>query len=132
MNVNPIDNIIKETREKYEFLTFLITKDTEEWRCGVVQNSNTRFITFYDIAKIRDEKLQKQFIELADKWWWESGQSLPIDCFIGPGFDVFQEALITIPKKTLSCDPIGPIYSITDQYLKRVKKRRVDLVNRRK
>lgn len=123
---------IEETREKHEFLTFLVLKDELGWKCGVVQNSNNRFITFYDIAKIRDEKTLARFMQLADKWWWESGMSLPIDAFIGHEFDEFRDILTTLPKKTLGEDAIGPVYSITEHYLKRVKKRRIELVNRRK
>lgn len=126
-----LEQRIKETRERHEFLTFLILSDGTEWRCGVVQNSNNRFITFYDLAKIREEKSQNRFMTHADRWWWESGLALPIDAFIGKSFDEFQHALCTIPRKMLSQDPIGPTYSITEHYLKRVKKRRVELVNRK-
>ena len=123
---------ILETREQHEFLTFLIMKEDEDWKCGVVQNSNNRFITYYDMARINDEALLEKFMSFADKWWWESGQHIPIDCYIGPEFDIFRNILCTIPKKILAVDPIGPCYSLTDNYLKRVKKRRIDLVNRRK
>jgi len=122
---------IAETRSKHEFLTFLILKDPGGWKCGVVQNVNNRFITIYDLAKINSKKQQSEFLAYADRWWWESGMSLPIDCYIGRNFDVFQYALSTLPKKTLAEDPIGPTYSITEHYLKRVKKRRIDLIDRR-
>lgn len=122
---------IDETRARHEFLTFLILQENDEWKCGIVQNSSNRFITFYDLARIRDEKAQARFFVHADRWWWESGMALPIDAFIGRPFDEFQDALTTISRKTLQVEPIGPAYSITDHYLKRVKKRRIDLVNRR-
>lgn len=130
--IDDLEQKIEETRAKHEFLTFLILKDDAGWKCGVVQNVNNRFITFYDISKIRDEKALSRFMALADRWWWESSMALPIDAFIGPEFDEFRDALSTLPKKTLSKDPIGPVYSITEHYLKRVKKRRIELVNRRK
>ena len=124
---------IKETRKKYEFLTFLILKEEQPgWRCGVVQNVNNRFITFYDMARIRNPKSQERFLAYADKWWWESGMALPIDAYIGEAFDEFQYSLSSIPRKTLTEDPIGPVYSLANQYLKRIKKRRIDLVNRKR
>lgn len=122
---------ITAIRDQHEFLTFLVIKDSDDWKCGVVQNSNNRFITYYDIAKIREPSAQKQFLKFADRWWWESGNTIPIDCYIGRPFDVFQDSLSTIPRKTLEIDPIGPVYSITEHYLKRVKKRKIDLVSRR-
>ena len=121
---------IEETRAQHEFLTFMIMKDSDDWKCGVVQNSNNRFITFYDLAKIRDDRDRQKFMEYGERWWWESGQLIPIDYFIGREFDVFQEALSTIPRKVLSGDPIGPVYSMTENFSKRVKRRRIDLVNR--
>jgi hypothetical protein len=124
-------DLIEKTRAQHEFLTFMIMKDTNEWRCGVVQNGNTRFITFYDLAKIDDPKDKLLFLAFADRWWWESGMTLPIDCYIGKDFDKFRDTLSVLPRKSLNPEPIGPIYSITDHYLKRVKKRRVDLVPRK-
>lgn len=122
---------IAETRAKHEFLTFMLMKNSAEWRCGVVQNGSTRFISFYDLAKI-DDALKEEFMMHADRWWWESGMSLPIDCYIGKDFDKFQDSLSVVPRKALEAEPMGPIYSITDFYLKRIKKRRVDLVNRKR
>lgn len=125
-------NQILEIRTKHEFLTFLILKDDDAgWRCGVIQNSNTRFINFFDVAKIRDEKSRKRFLSYADRWWWQSGMSLPIDAYIGVPFDEFLPTLVSLPRKTLMIDPIGPSYNLSEQYLRRVKKRRIDLVNRR-
>jgi hypothetical protein len=122
---------MSDIRVKHEYLTFLVIKDVAEWKCGVVQNSNNRFITFYDLSKIREETDRKSFLRYADKWWWESGNTIPIDCFIGRPFDIFQESLTTIARKTLSLPPVGPVYSITEHYLKRVKKRKIDLISRK-
>ena len=127
---------IEETREKHEFLTFLIIKDHKggppTWRCGVVQHCNNRFITFYDFGKVRNERDRQTFLEYSDRWWWESGMALPVDYYTGKDFDIFQDALTTIPRKTLEIDPIGPTYSLADHYLKRVKKRKIDLVTRKR
>lgn len=130
--IDDLTQRIEETRAQHEFLTFLILTDEVDWKCGVVQNSTNRFITFYDLAKIRDKKAMTRFMKLAEKWWWESGMSLPIDAFIGREFDEFKEILSTLPKKSLGSEPIGPAYSITEHYLKRVKKRRIELVSRKK
>lgn len=122
---------IEETRQKHEFITFLILDDPNDWRCGVVQNSNNRFISFYDLSKITAEESRERFLKMADNWWWQSGQKIPIDLYVGKAFDEFQHALTTLPRKSLCEDPIGPTYSITEHYLKRVKKKRVELITRR-
>lgn len=121
---------IEVTRENHPFITFLIVGD--EWKCGVVQNSNNRFITMYDLAKVPGENALADFLKLADRWWWESNMGLPINAFIGPEFDAYRDMLITLPKKTMTEDPIGPVYSLKENYLKRIKKTRIELVKRRK
>jgi len=128
MTVLP-DNIA-QLREKHEFLTFILLDDDTEWKCGIVQNINKKFLTFYDMDKIQTKSLLTKFISYADKWWWESGLLLPIDCFIGQEFDIFQHAINIFPIKSLANDPIGPVYSITDNYLTRVRKRKIDLITR--
>lgn len=121
---------IEETRAKHEFLTFLVMKDGDI-KCGVVQNETAKMIMFFDFEKIKDEEARRRFMDFADEWWWESNQSIPIDSFIGDRFDEFQAALSGYPKKALELDPIGPTFSLADQYLKRIKKKRVDIVNRK-
>jgi len=119
---------IEIIRKKHEFLTFLIESE-DVLHCGIVQNINKRFITFYSLNKVPTGEMTELFYSYGDKWWWESGMLLPIDCYIGRDFDVFQQSLTILPKKALAVDPIGPTYSIANQYLKRVKKRRIDLVS---
>ena len=127
---NELRQKIEETRAKHEYLTFIFMKD-DDWKCGVVQNETARFIALYDLSKIRNEDAMRRFLAMADDWWWNSNRRLPIQSYIGPQFDEFQNALINIPKKGLDCDPIGPVFSLSELYIKRIKKRRVDLVNRK-
>lgn len=123
-----IHELIKQTREKYEFLTFMFTENDENWICGVVQNFNGKMYSFYDLSKVRDEKAKLRFMSHADRWWWESGMSLPIDAYIGRAFDEFRDSLTQMPIKALSSEPLGPVYNITEHYLIKVKKRRIELV----
>ena len=118
---------IDQIRATHEFLTFFLVEKTLEIKCGVVQNINKRFVTFYDMGKILSETKRQTFLSLSDRWWWESGRDIPVDYYIGKPFDQFQYALVILPRKTLSIDPLGPTFSITDKYMKRVKKRRIDL-----
>lgn len=120
---------IDTIRSQHEFFTFLVMKNGDI-RCGVVQNETSKLIVFYDFDKIKDEEARERFINFADEWWWGSNQSIPIDSFIGDDFDEFRPALCGYPKKSLELDPIGPTFSIQDLYIKRIKKKRVDLVNR--
>lgn len=122
-------NFIKETRAKHEFLTFLVLQN-DDIRCGVIQNETSKIIMLYDFEKIIDPQAKARFLRYGDEWWWQSNQSVPIDSFIGERFEEFRHILTGYPKKSLSEDIIGPTFSLADQYLKRIKKRRVDIVSR--
>ena len=119
---------IEETRAEHEFLTFLVLLSGEV-RVGIVQNESPKMVHFYDFEKIRSSELQKKFLELGDSWWWGSNQALPVDSFIGEEFDVFGDALTGYPKKSIN-DMYGPTISLQEQYLKRVKKKKIEIVNR--
>lgn len=125
---------IELTREKHQFITFLIFKN-KNWKCGVVQNGDNRFISFYDFSKIPEENKQK-FLYYADKWWWESGMALPFDAHtrkitgkkFNKEFDHFYPSLTMIHKKSLLEDPIGPVYSVSEKHIKRIKKKRIEIL----
>lgn len=117
---------IKETHSKSPFLTYLIM-DTGEIRLGIVQNETQRHINFYDLSKIKETPKQKKFLEYGDRWWWESGQMIPINFFIGLPFDEFQDCLTGLPKKSVE-KVIGPSFSLSALYMKRIKKRRVEVL----
>lgn len=119
---------IEETRAKYEFLTFLVM-DNDNIKVGVVQNESLKLMMFYEFDKIRDESAKKRFLEHTDEWWWGSNQTVPVDSFIGEDFDEFRNILTVYPKKSIK-EVIGPTFSLQEQYLKRVKKKRIEIVNR--
>ncbi len=119
---------IEETRAEHEFLTFLLLTSGEV-KVGIIQNESPKMVLFYDYEKIRDSERQKLFLQLGDSWWWGSNQALPVDSFIGEDFDIFGSALTGYPKKSI--DEIhGPTISLQEQYLKRVKKKKIEIVNR--
>ena len=120
---------IEETRAEHEFLTFLVLASGEV-KVGIIQNETPKMVLFYDYEKIRDKRQQRLFLELGDSWWWGSNQALPVDSFIGEDFDIFHTALIGYPKKSIQ-EMHGPSISLQEQYLKRVKKKKIEIVNSR-
>lgn len=118
---------IEASRKKHEFLTFLIMED--DIKTGVIQNETSKLIMFYDFEKILKKTNKKLFLEYADEWWWGSNQTVPIDSFIGPSFEIFQPALTGYPKKSVR-EIVGPTFSL-QKYLKRIKKKKIEIVNRR-
>jgi len=120
------ENQINESREKSPFLTYLLM-ESGEIKVGIIQNETQRHYYFYDLSKIKNTPQQKKFLEHGDKWWWDSGQLIPINFFIGKEFDEFQESLGGLPKKSVS-KVIGPCFSLSALYMKRIKKRRIEIL----
>lgn len=117
---------IEETRKKYEFLTFLILEN--DIVMGIVQNETPKLVMIYQLDRIRDQKLRELFLRFGDEWWWGSNQSVPVNTFIGQRFEAFQTCLGGYPKKAIT-KIIGPTFNLADKYLKRVKKKRVEIIN---
>jgi hypothetical protein len=120
---------IEETRLNHPFLTFLLV-DTEI-HVGVIQNETPKIVMFYDFGKIVNEEDKKRFMKYADEWWWGRNQSVPVDSFIGNRFDRFKMILVGYPKKLIQ-STIGPTFSLQEKYLKRVKKKKIDIISRKK
>ena len=118
---------IESTREKHPFLTFLEFSDGII-KVGIVQNENQKLIHLYDFEKIKNEESCKRFLSYGDEWWWGSNQSIPIDSFIGKGFDQFHTILVGYPKKLIE-NTYGPTFSLQEIYLKRVKRKKIEICN---
>jgi len=118
--------VIYEVREKHEFLTFLILEDDIVF--GIVHNETPKVIMLYQFDGIRDAVLQEEFLRYGDEWWWGSNQKIPINAFIGEPFDKFSNILRGWPKKSVK-KIIGPTFNLAELYLKRVKKKRVEILN---
>ncbi len=120
---------IDDTRGKHEFLTFLVMENGDI-RVGVVQNETLKMMMFYDFGKIRNEEDKREFLAMADEWWWESNQSIPVNAYAGDRFDKFDHALHGYPKKIVK-EVIGPTFSLSNKYLKRIKKKKIEIISNR-
>ncbi len=117
---------IEDTRSKHEFLTFLIMEN-DEVRVGIVQNETLKMMMFYDFGRIRGEGDKREFLAVADEWWWESNQSIPVNAYAGDRFDKFDNILHGYPKKIVK-EVIGPTFSLSNKYLKRIKKKKIEIL----
>ncbi len=120
---------IDDTRSKHEFLTFLVMENGDV-RVGIVQNETLKMMMFYDFGKIRGEGDKREFLGIADEWWWQSNQSVPVNAYAGDRFDKFDNILRGYPKKIVK-EIIGPTFSLSNKYLKRIKKRKIEIISNR-
>ena len=96
---------------------------------GIIQNRDDAVTTFYDFGRIVDQELKKEFLKLADEWWWNSNRLIPIHLFLKDDWSIFKPYLRTFTNKGLEILH-GPATSLNDLAKKRVKRRSITLVKR--
>ena len=106
----------KEIEEKFPFFTMLTSGGKEYF--GIVQNQDNTVTSFYDYDKLGTDEEKKEFVSLAETWWWESNRQIPIDIFLFREMRDFRKCLTTFNNKDVEV-LFGPVTSIQ----KIVKKR---------
>lgn len=120
-------DIFEKLAEKYPFIT-LCAYATVEY-VGVIQNQDDAITTIYDFGAIQDIEIKRQFLELANIWWWESNRSVPINIFLKGDWDTFKPYLRTFINKDLEILH-GPICSLSEMGRKKSKRKSITLVRR--
>jgi hypothetical protein len=120
-------DFFKKLAEKYPFITLCVYATTEY--VGIIQNQDDAITTIYDFGAIQDLEIKRQFLELANVWWWESNRSVPINIFLKNDWDVFKPYLRTFINKDLEVLH-GPVCSLSDMGRKKSKRKSITLVRR--
>jgi hypothetical protein len=113
--------------EKYPFITLCSYGNAEY--VGIIQNRDDSITTVYDFGSIQGIEDKKQFLELANIWWWESNRSVPINIFLKGEWDPFKQYLRTFVNKDLEILH-GPSTSLSDMARKKSKRRSITLVRK--
>jgi hypothetical protein len=122
-----VDNIFSRLAEKYPFITLCVHANTEY--VGIIQNRDDVITTIYDYGNIRDADARRQFLDLANTWWWESNRSIPINIFLRGEWDQFRVCLRTFSNKDLEIVH-GPVCSLNDIMRKKGKRKSITLVRK--
>ncbi len=117
----------KEIEEKFPFFTMLTSGGKEYF--GIVQNQDNTVTSFYDYDKLGTDEEKKEFVSLAETWWWESNRQIPIDIFLFREMRDFRKCLTTFNNKDVEV-LFGPVTSIQKIVKKRIKRRTIQLVKR--
>jgi len=118
------EELIKQTEERYPFLTGI--KYGENEYIGIVINHDNSILTFYDLDKIPNNEIRKQFLELGETWWWESNRSIPINLFLKDEW-VFEDCKVIFNNKNLNILS-GPCTSLNNIVKKRKKRKSITLI----
>jgi hypothetical protein len=120
-------DIFEKLAEKYPFITLCIYASNEY--VGIVQNHDDSITTIYDFGSIQNQDLKRQFLELANIWWWESNRSIPINIFLKEDWEIFRPYLRTFSNKDLEIIH-GPVCSLNEIARKKSKRKSITLVRR--
>ena len=121
------NDIFTKLADKYPFITLCVYASNEY--VGIIQNKDDLITTIYDFGSIQDMELKRQFLELANVWWWESNRSIPINIFLKSEWDPFKDYLKTFVNKDLEILH-GPACSLIDIARKKSKRKSITLVRR--
>jgi hypothetical protein len=121
------EEIFTKLTDKYPFITLCVYAAQEY--VGIIQNRDDIITTIYDFGSINNLDNKKQFLELANIWWWESNRSIPINIFLKQDWDPFKITLRTFINKDLEILH-GPVCSLSDMARKKSKRKSITLVRR--
>ena len=121
------NDFFEKLAEKYPFITLCVYATTEY--VGIIQNQDDAITTIYDFGAIQDLEIKRQFLELANIWWWESNRSVPINIFLKNDWDIFKPYLRTFINKDLEVLH-GPVCSLSEMGRKKSKRKSITLVRR--
>jgi hypothetical protein len=119
--------LFEKIAERYPFITFCTYAGNEY--VGVIQNRDDQITTIYDFGGIVNDQLKRDFLELANTWWWESNRSIPINIFLKDDWDKFKPFLKTFINKDLEII-LGPSTSLQELSRKKIKRRSITLVRK--
>ena len=113
--------------DKYPFITLCVYANTEY--VGIIQNRDDAITTIYDFGSISDLEAKKQFLELANIWWWESNRLIPINIFLKHEWEPFKVYTRTFINKDLEILH-GPVCSLAEIAKRKSKRKSITLVKR--
>jgi hypothetical protein len=111
----------------YPFLSFV--KYSHSDYIGIIQNHDGDIVSIYAYNKLRTEEHKREFLKLAETWWWESNRMIPINIFLKQSWSKFSYTLITLTTKDVR-EIQGHVVSLANLANKRTKRRVVQLVRR--
>ena len=115
--------------KKHPYLTY-INFDGEDI-IGIVQTIDAQMLSIYAYNYIQTANLKLQFLELGQLWWDDSNHLIPINIFLREEFNVFKDILRCFPVRDVK-NLMGPVVNIEETFIKRIKKKKIQLIRHMK
>ena len=116
-------------QQNFPFITVLGYVEHEY--VGIIINQDSQVTSMYDYSALKTEEEKTRFLEMGDIWWWESNRMIPINIFLGKEMHSFKYIIKNLSSKDVKV-LFGPVTSLNDIIVKRVKRRSITLVRRTK
>jgi hypothetical protein len=119
--------ITENLQENFPFIT-VINHVNHEY-VGIIINQDSLVTSIYDYTALRTDKEKTRFLELGEAWWWESNRQIPINIFLLKEIAEFKYVIKNFSTKDVKV-LFGPITSLNDIIVKRIKRKSITLVRK--
>ena len=119
--------ITENLQNNFPFIS-VITHAEKEY-VGIIINQDSNVTSFYDYELLDSEAQKKKLLELGDAWWWESNRQIPINLFLKPEIRIFDYSIRNFTTKDVRVIH-GPVTSLNNIIIKRVKRKSITLVRK--
>jgi hypothetical protein len=96
---------------------------------GIIINQDAQVTSMYDYVAIKSEDEKRRFLELGEAWWWESNRQIPINIFLNKEIIEFRYVIRNFSTKDVKV-MFGPVTSLNDIIVKRIKRKSITLVRK--
>lgn len=119
--------ITTNLQENFPFIS-VINHVNQEY-VGIIINQDAQVTSMYDYSAIRTDAEKQKFLELGEAWWWESNRQIPINIFLAKEIIEFRYVIKNFSTKDVKI-MFGPVTSLNDIIVKRIKRKSITLVRK--
>ena len=119
--------ITENLQENFPFISVINHVNLEY--VGIIINQDAIVTSMYDYSALRSDIEKTRFLELGEAWWWESNRQIPINIFLLKEIAEFKYAIKNFNTKDVKV-LFGPVTSLNDIIVKRIKRKSITLVRK--
>lgn len=119
--------ITEKFQENFPFISVLTHADKEF--VGIIINQDSNVTSFYDYELCNGDEEKSKMLELGEAWWWESNRQVPINIFLRNEIKVFDYTIRNFTTKDVKVLH-GPVTSLNNIIIKRIKRKSITLVRK--
>jgi hypothetical protein len=119
--------ITEKFQENFPFISVLTHAEKEY--VGIIINQDSNVTSFYDYELCTTDEEKSKMLELGEAWWWESNRQVPINIFLRNEIQAFVYTIRNFTSKDVRVIH-GPVTSLNNIIIKRIKRKSITLVRK--